>query len=499
MLKQAKLLHVPTMHKDAPKKSIRFADLTFGDAQAGLWDAMLPGEAILPILGRASKVGLESIEVLTPAVFLACVNRLHEDPWERVRLAAERATHTKIAVLTRGRFGFGSRPLATPVLEAMVERLAGSGARRHVVYDPVNDITQLARTLHVSRAQGLETSVALVYSIAPYSTPSQFASWALQAVELGADSVCLYDPAAVLTPDAAVAVLAALRDGLDCPIELRTNASTGLAEVVCLRAVSEGLVDVVHTACLPAAGDGSYPPLDYFVEHLTRMGHLLEVAAEDASALSDYVAAIMERRGLPRGQHGLHDRLRLRHQMPPSVLERYRTLLNDRLQAEWLTTVAELAEQLGRPPMSEPIASVVGEQAFSAVRGFDTDGATMSTDFRRLVLGGFGKLPGEVCKDLVDRASAERTAHEIAADRSPVSTVLGTPDDLLRLLCPVPIVDAFFSDRSKASLRLQTATDAQTPIIQLMDELTRYSDVRKLNIRKGDWSLEFSAADSKKG
>ena len=92
-------------------------------------------------------------------------------------------------------------------------------------------------------------------------------SAAKEAENAGADSICLKDMAALLTPYRAEELVRALKQAVSIPIQLHTHATTGLASMCILKSAEAG-IDAVDTALSPLAQGTSHAPTESIVAAL---------------------------------------------------------------------------------------------------------------------------------------------------------------------------------------------------------------------------------------
>ena len=81
---------------------INFIDTTVRDGNQSLWASGIRTSEMLPALRNLDDAGFEAIEIHTPAIDKKMVRELLEDPFERLRLARERAPKTPLRII-RGR------------------------------------------------------------------------------------------------------------------------------------------------------------------------------------------------------------------------------------------------------------------------------------------------------------------------------------------------------------------------------------------------------------
>ena len=484
-------------------RDVQFADTTLGDAQQTLWGACMDDDMLLPYVAHMDEIGFRSIEIMNATVFEQCVRVLEEDPWERMRLCAGQAVRTPLGVRTRGQYLFGRRPLADDVVAAGVERLAANGIRRHLCHDPLNDPRMLDVSIEASRRHGLRVCGGLVYSRSPVHTHGYYVGKAAELAAREVDSVCLLDPCGVLRPEAVRELVPRLVDALGDGVALEINAScrSGRTEIVYLEAVRLG-ARVLHTATAPLAGAMSLPPTDYFVEHLGRQGARMRPRPETLERMADWFAACAESRGLPLGEHRLHDPDVDRAEIPCSFLARFRELVRghqlEERMAEVTDEISRVREDLGYPTMAMPLAEAVCTQALLNVcRGRRNE--PLTGEIAQYAAGRCGRPPAPPVPGLVRRAAEPGRDAESRAVASLPPTVdeirrrsgLHDGDDLvLAALFESETLTPLFEARERRHREGRTVRRAGTPLEELIAEIQRRPAVRWIRVRKEGFRFE---------
>src|ERR1700732_4064793 len=155
----------------------------------------------LPVLPRLDEAGLTAVELIDPDVFEACVTRLGEDPWERIRLAAKRLSRTPASAWIAGRYLFGRVPLSIDMLRLGIRCLARNGISRLGSYDPLNDVEQLREVVQSAKDAGLSVCGGIVFALGETFDDEYFAVKARELAALGCDTICLLDFAGILHPE----------------------------------------------------------------------------------------------------------------------------------------------------------------------------------------------------------------------------------------------------------------------------------------------------------
>jgi oxaloacetate decarboxylase alpha subunit len=338
---------------------VRIVDCTLTAGQASLWGGMMTNSMLLPIVPRLDKAGYKAVELMDPFVFASCADRLGEDPWERLRLAAKRLSHTPASVSLAGAYLFGSRPVGKKALRRTVRLLARNGVTRVDCYDPFNDVESLDAVVEECKDLGLQICGGIVYVLGDAYDTNYFASKAQTLADYGCDAIALLDFSGILHPERVQELISALvlRAGR-VPLEVRTHCRSSRAEISCLSSLDSG-ASAIHAASEPLSGGVSLPSIDFFAEHLEREGYRSVLEGATVAAISDYFAGVAEYHGLPKGVPMLYDVAIDRYQLP-AVLQGERTE-DERFRRE----LARICADLGDPPMALPVATWLCEQVAS--------------------------------------------------------------------------------------------------------------------------------------
>jgi oxaloacetate decarboxylase (Na+ extruding) subunit alpha len=460
---------------------MRFVDVTTRDGHQSLWATRMTNAMILPIARHMDTVGFDWINLEGGAVFDVCVRFLSEDPWERMRLVAERVQHTPIDIMTRGQSLFTFRFFADDVVDLTIRRIRANGMHRVTVYDALNDTRNLALSVHVGHEEGLHVCAGLVYTHSPVHTDEYYQLVARELVTLGADSVMIKDPSGLLLPERVKTLVPALKTVVgQVPLELHSHSQSGMAEPCYLEAARLG-IDIIHTASEPLAGGASLPSTEYCRKHLEREGIKSNLSPEGLAVMTDYFTGVARRHGFPLATPHRYNPALYRHQVPGGMISNLRTDLKRMGLEDREEEILEEAEQvrvdLGYPILVSPFAQFVITQAMLNVLGKERY-RTVPDEVRRYVLGYYGRLAGAVDADVADRVLAgngssaepftgragERippTLPSLRAERGPFDS----DDDLL--------LAAFYSDTELEGVRearKRPASQIQdaTPLSQLL-------------------------------
>ena len=181
-------------------KKIGITETVLRDAHQSLIATRMPIEDMLPILEKLDKVGFYSLECWGGATFDSCLRFLNEDPWERLRTIRKMCPNTKLQMLFRGQNMLGYRHYADDVLEYFVQRSVANGIDIIRIFDALNDIKNLQTAIKAAKKEGAHAQVAISYTTGPVFTHEYYVDYAKRIEAAGADSICIKDMAALLTP-----------------------------------------------------------------------------------------------------------------------------------------------------------------------------------------------------------------------------------------------------------------------------------------------------------
>ena len=243
---------------------LKITETVLRDAHQSLIATRMPIEDMLPALPLMDKIGFYSAEVWGGATFDACLRFLDEDPWERLRTIRKEMPNTKLQMLFRGQNMLGYRHYADDLVEYFVQKSVANGIDIIRIFDALNDIRNLETSIKAAKKEGAHAQVAISYTLGEVFTHKYYMEYAKTIENAGADSICIKDMAALLTPYEAETLVKDLKSVVKIPIQLHTHYTSGLASMCIIKAVEAG-VDVVDTAMSPLALGTSHAPTESVV------------------------------------------------------------------------------------------------------------------------------------------------------------------------------------------------------------------------------------------
>src|SRR5512136_3426759 len=167
--------------------AIRITDTTLRDAHQSLMATRLRAADVLPIAAELDRIGFFSLEMWGGATFDACIRFLNEDPWERLRALKKAVPETPMQMLLRGQNLVGYRHYADDVVDKFVEKSAKNGVDIFRIFDAVNDIRNMERSIKAAKKADKHVQGGISYTISPVHSIEAFAQFAVQLAELGCD------------------------------------------------------------------------------------------------------------------------------------------------------------------------------------------------------------------------------------------------------------------------------------------------------------------------
>ena len=380
---------------------LKITETVLRDAHQSLLATRMSMDDMRPILSTMDKIGFYSAECWGGATFDSCIRFLDEDPWERLRILRKEMPNTKLQMLFRGQNMLGYRHYADDLVEYFVQKSIANGIDIIRIFDALNDIRNLETAIKAAKKENGHAQVAISYTTGDVFTHEYYMNYAKQIESAGADSICIKDMAALLTPYEAESLVKDLKSAVKVPIQLHTHYTSGLASMCIIKAVEAG-VDMVDTAMSPLALGTSHAPTESIVA--TFMGTDYDTGIDLASLgeVREYFMGLRKKyidSGLLDQSMLATNTKALIYQVPGGMLSNLLSQLKQAGKAdqldEVLAEVPRVRKDSGFPPLVTPTSQIVGTQAvFNIIMGERYK--TVTKEFKGLVKGEYGKTPVEI-------------------------------------------------------------------------------------------------------
>ena len=383
------------------KKKILVTETILRDAHQSLIATRMTMDEMLPILPQLDKIGFHSLECWGGATFDSCLRFLNEDPWDRLRIIRKNCPNTKLQMLFRVQNMLGYRHYADDVLEYFVQKSVANGIDIIRIFDALNDIRNLEAAVKAAKKEGAHAQIAISYTTGPVFDTKYFVDYAKKIEAVGADSICIKDMAALLTPYRTEELVKALKKAVKIPIDLHTHYTSGLASMCLLKGIEAG-ADIIDTAMSPLALGTSHAPTESMVAALQGTDYDTGLDLVALTEVRDYFMTLRKKyldSGLLDPKMLAVDANALIYQVPGGMLSNLLSQLKqmgkeDKLE-DVMKEVPKVRKDAGYPPLVTPTSQIVGTQAVSNVL-FGERYKNVNGQFKDLVQGKYGKTPVDI-------------------------------------------------------------------------------------------------------
>ena len=378
---------------------VMLTETAFRDAHQSLLATRMRTRDMLPIAEMMDQIGFFSMEMWGGATFDTCIRFLNEDPWERLRALKKAMPNTPMQMLLRGQNLVGYRHYADDVVDKFVEKAAKNGVDIFRIFDAVNDIRNMERSINAAKKAEKHVQGGISYTLSPVHTIEQFADFAVQLANLGCDSICIKDMAGLITPQNAYDLVKAIKTEVSLPVNLHTHCTSGMAQMSYFYACIAG-VDTLDTAISPLSGGTSQPSTESAVAALEGTPYATGLDLELLTEIKRYFEKLMEVYAPVFNPISARvDTNVLAYQVPGGMLSNLVSQLIeqkalDRYE-EVLAEIPNVRKDLGYPPLVTPTSQIVGTQAVLNVITGDRY-KMVPKEVKDYVKGLYGKPPAMI-------------------------------------------------------------------------------------------------------
>ena len=448
---------------------VKITETVLRDAHQSLIATRMTTDEMRPILPLMDKAGFHSVECWGGATFDACLRFLNEDPWERLRILRKEMPNTKLQMLFRGQNMLGYRHYADDVLEYFVQKSVANGIDIIRIFDALNDIRNLETAVKAAKKEGAHTQIAISYTLGEVFTTDYYVNYAKKIEEVGADSICIKDMAALLTPYETEKLVKALKAAVKIPIQLHTHYTSGLASMCLLKGIEAG-VDVIDTAMSPLALGTSHAPTESMVAALQGTEYDTGLDLVLLTEIRSYFMKLRQKyieNGLLDPKMLAVDANALIYQVPGGMLSNLLSQLKqagkeDKLE-EVLKEVPRVRKDAGYPLLVTPSSQIVGTQAvFNVIMGERYK--TVTKEFKGIIRGEYGQTPVPIDPEFrkkiigdeepINCRPADRIAPELDKLRQECAEWIEQEEDVLSYAQFGQVAVKFFENRRNAKYNL---------------------------------------------
>ncbi|MDI3542372.1 MAG: pyruvate carboxylase subunit [Candidatus Methanomethylophilaceae archaeon] len=385
-------------------RKLRITDTTLRDAHQSLIATRMRTDDMLPLAKAMDKIGLFSLEAWGGATFDCAMRYLAEDPWERLIKLKEVLKKTPIQMLLRGQNLVGYRHYPDDVVEKFVEAAARNGVDIFRVFDALNDIRNMKKSMEEVKNNSCHLQGAICYTISPVHDCNTFINMAKELYSLDCDSITIKDMAGLITPKDTIEIITGIKDEIDIPVCLHSHSTAGLAPMSYQAAIGAG-VDILDTAMSPFALGTSQPPTESVVAAVSGTERDTGIDINDLREARNHCLKLREKYGaLVDTVSETVDADVLIYQLPGGMISNMISQLKeqdayDRLE-EVLREVPNVRKDLGYPPLVTPTSQIVGTQAIFNVLVPGGRYANVTKEVKDYVLGLYGRPPKPIDEEI---------------------------------------------------------------------------------------------------
>ena len=391
-------------------KKIGITEVVLRDGNQSLLSTRLKLDDILPIASKLDEVGYTSIESWGGAIFDSCVRYLDEDPWERLRELKKAMPRTNQQMLLRGQNLVGYKHYSDEIVSKFIEKSAINGIDIFRIFDALNDLRNIKHSVEEVKKYDKHAQGTIAYTISPVHTLETWVDLAKQIEDLNCDSLCIKDMSGILSPEFAYELIFRLKKELSIPIHLHTHATTGMSNLTNMKAIEAG-VDNIDTSISSMSMGYGHSATETMIYLLKEKNIDVDINLKDLLKISDYFKVVREKYKEFEGSMKGVDLQMLVNQVPGGMLSNLETQLKnlgkEDLLEEVVSEIYEVRKDVGFVPLVTPASQIIGAQALSNI--INKRYETLSIEIIDLILGYYGKLPGEINTDLFEKALEQKT------------------------------------------------------------------------------------------
>ncbi len=393
--------------KQGFKKKILISDLTPRDGQQCKLATRVRTDDLIPLCEKLDKCGFYAVEVWGGATYDVCLRYLKEDPWERLRRIKEAMPNTKLQMLFRGQNIVGYKPKSDKTVKKFVEKAIENGITVFRVFDSLNDNRNIEMAVKAIKEFGGEVHAEISYTRSPVHTYERWMEYGKELAELEPDWISFKDATGIMPPFECYMIIKGLKEATDgkIPVLLHNHDMSGMATINHMMAVLAG-VDMLDTVLSPLAFGSSHPATETIVASLQNTPFDTGLDLEKIAEAAEEAKKIKKKYKKYETEYAGVNAKVLIHKIPGGMIS---NMVAQLMEANALDKIEEALEEvprveadLGYPPLLTPSSQIVGVQAVLNVITGERY-RTITKEVRDYVEGKYGKPPGPLSKELVEK------------------------------------------------------------------------------------------------
>ena len=413
-------------------KTVGITEVVLRDGIQSLLATRVPLRDLVSILPTLDKVGYWSLETWGGATYDSCIRYLNEDPWERLRTFNSLLNNTPQQMLIRGQNLVGYKHYSNRVVSRFLEKSAENGIEIFRTFDALNDFENIDFTIREVKRIGKHAQGTIAYTTSPVHDLNTWLDLAKKIEDAGADSLAIKDMAGLLRPFDAYELVKNLKSTLSIPIHMQTHATTGMSAATNMKAIEAG-IDNIDTSISSLSMTYGHSATETMLAIFEDQDRHIDLDLDALDEVSIFFKDIREKYSEFEGGLKGVDSTMLVKQVPGGMLSNLESQLKANKQEDKIDLVKDeipkVRKDFGYPPLVTPASQIIGAQALLNVmssRRYEN----LSNESLNLILGRYGKLPGEIDSDLLAQAESIGI-EEMNLDESELDKM----EDELKSLC----------------------------------------------------------------
>ena len=413
-------------------KKVCVTEVVLRDGIQSLLATRVPLRDLVSILPALDRVGYWSLETWGGATYDACIRYLNEDPWERLRTFQSLLTKTPQQMLIRGQNLVGYKHYSNAVVAKFLERSAENGIEIFRTFDALNDFNNIEFSIKEVKRIGKHAQGTIAYTTSPVHDLNTWLDLARKIEDAGADSLAIKDMAGLLRPFDAFSLVKELKGSLSIPIHMQTHATTGMSAATNMKAIEAG-IDNIDTSISSLSMTYGHSATETMLAIFEDQDRHIDLDLDALDEVSIFFKDIREKYSeFEGGLKGVDSTMLLKN-VPGGILSKLESQLKENKQEDKIDLVKDeipkVRKDFGYPPLVTPASQIIGAQALLNVmssRRYEN----LSNESINLILGRYGKLPGEIDSALLAQAESIGI-EEMNLDESELDKM----EDELKSLC----------------------------------------------------------------
>lgn len=389
-------------------KKVGITEVVLRDGIQSLLATRVPLRDLVSILPALDKVGYWSLETWGGATYDACIRYLDEDPWERLRTFNSLLKNTPQQMLIRGQNLVGYKHYSDEVVSKFLEKSAENGIEIFRTFDALNDFNNIEFTIKHVKQIGKHAQGTIAYTTSPVHNLDTWLDLSKKIEDAGADSLAIKDMAGLLRPFDAFNLVKSLKDTISIPVHMQTHATTGMSTATNMKAIEAG-IDNIDTSISSLSMTYGHTATETMLAIFEGQEREINLDLEALEEVSNFFKDIREKYAEFEGGLKGVDSTMLVKQVPGGMLSNLESQLRANRQEDKIDKVKDeiplVRKDFGYPPLVTPASQIVGAQALLNVmssRRYEN----LSNESLNLILGKYGKLPGEINSELLKKAES---------------------------------------------------------------------------------------------